>query len=151
MQNLVRTLSEKDINDMKIHFKILDRTNLGFINIKQFLEYLKRNCRKLDSNEIEGISSGLDQNKNGLINYSEFLAATISSRKFLTEEKMWRLFKFIDHDDKGYIIYDDIQQILSNSSNDLLNSNTPNFIRNKQIPINNEISFDEILRIFANL
>ena len=49
---------------------------------------------------------------NGKINYTEFLTATISIQKFLSEEKLWMLFKHFDCDDSGFITQDNIREAL---------------------------------------
>jgi calcium-dependent protein kinase len=45
----------------------------------------------------------VDHHGNGKINYSEFLAATVSVKDFMTEEKLWMIFKHFDIDDTNYI------------------------------------------------
>lgn len=45
----------------------------------------------------------LDEGGDKKINYSEFLAATISVKKILTEEKLMAIFKQFDTDGSGKI------------------------------------------------
>ena len=45
----------------------------------------------------------IDTAKNGKINYSEFLAATINVQSFMTEERLWMIFKRFDVDNTDYI------------------------------------------------
>ena len=54
----------------------------------------------------------VDHHGNGKINYSEFLAATISVKDFITEEKLWMIFKHFDVDDTNYISKDNIEQAM---------------------------------------
>ena len=50
----------------------------------------------------------IDYFGNGKINYSEFLAATISMKSTLTDEKLWTLFKTFDTDDTDFISFDNL-------------------------------------------
>ena len=61
---------------------------------------------KLSEKDIEDIIFEIDDNGNGKINYSEFLAATVSLKQFMTEEKLWMMFKHFDVDDNNYISKD---------------------------------------------
>ena len=61
---------------------------------------------KLSQQDIEDIILEIDDNGNGKINYSEFLAATVSLKQFMTEEKLWMMFKHFDVDDNNFISSD---------------------------------------------
>jgi len=61
---------------------------------------------KLSEKDIEDIIFEIDDNGNGKINYSEFLAATVSLKEFMTEEKLWMMFKHFDVEDNDYISKD---------------------------------------------
>ena len=61
---------------------------------------------KLSEKDIEDIIFEIDDNGNGKINYSEFLAATVSLKQFMTEEKLWMMFKHFDVDDNNFISSD---------------------------------------------
>jgi calcium-dependent protein kinase len=50
----------------------------------------------------------MDYDGNGKINYSEFLAATIDTKKFLTESKLKSVFSIFNTDGKGDISANDM-------------------------------------------
>ena len=54
-----------------------------------------------------------------VINYSEFLAATIDSKKFLTEERLWNLFKYLDVSNNNYLEEDDLEAIFLREGNNI--------------------------------
>jgi len=62
--------------------------------------------------ELEGIIREIDFYGNNKINYSEFLAATISVKKFLTNERLQAIFKQFDTDGSGYITPEDIVEAM---------------------------------------
>lgn len=47
---------------------------------------------------------------NGFINITEFIAATIQTKQFLTDEKLWVLFKQFDVDDTNSITAENIKE-----------------------------------------
>jgi calcium-dependent protein kinase len=64
----------------------------------------------ITDDQINKIISEVDEHKNGKINYSEFLAATVSIKKFMTEEKLWMMFKHFDVDDTDFISKENIKE-----------------------------------------
>lgn len=60
--------------------------------------------------QVSDILSEVDYRRNGKINYSEFLAATISVKEVLTEEKLLALFKHFDVDNSEFITSDNIKE-----------------------------------------
>ena len=61
----------------------------------------------------------VDVHKNGKINYSEFIAATISIQQFLTEEKLWMIFRHFDVDDTEYISRENIVEAMQKMGKEL--------------------------------
>ena len=67
---------------------------------------------KYDEDEINSIITEVDYHGNNKINYTEFLAATISVKKILTNERLLAMFKQFDTDGSGKITPDDIIQAM---------------------------------------
>lgn len=63
----------------------------------------------LTKEQIDDIIKEVNIHESGNINYSEFLAATISLPSFLTEERIWVLFKQFDISDSNQITKEDIK------------------------------------------
>ena len=61
----------------------------------------------------------VDYHGNGKINYSEFLAATVSPRTVLTEEKLYALFKHFDTDNSEFITPDNIREAFKQNGKEL--------------------------------
>ena len=62
--------------------------------------------------EIEKIIDEVDYMGNKKVNYTEFLAATISVKKILTEEKLQAIFKQFDTDGTGKITATNIAEAM---------------------------------------
>lgn len=54
-----------------------------------------------------------DKSSSGFINYSEFVTASISKRKFFSEDRLTLAFKLFDADNKGYIGVTELKRIFS--------------------------------------
>ena len=63
--------------------------------------------------EIEAIIKEVDHQGNGKINYTEFLSATVEVHRFLTEERLWMMFKHFDVDDSGYISRANVKKVMT--------------------------------------
>lgn len=57
----------------------------------------------MSKEEIHNIVKEVDYAENGLINYSEFIAATMNTKKFLTDAKMMAIFQSFDIDNTNFI------------------------------------------------
>jgi len=55
----------------------------------------------------------IDYKGNSKLNYTEFIAATLSVKKVLTQEKLVALFKHFDVDDTDYITPENLKEAFS--------------------------------------
>ena len=62
--------------------------------------------------ELDSIISEIDSHGLKRINYTEFLAATISVKKILTNERLYAMFRQFDADGSGYITPQDIVEAM---------------------------------------
>ena len=90
----------------------MDKDKTGFLNASELQAALQDSNVDFTAEQISKIISEIDDFGNGKINYSEFLAATISTKRFMTEEKMWMMFKHFDVDDTDYISKDNIAEAM---------------------------------------
>lgn len=67
---------------------------------------------ELSSEQIEDIVKEVRLHENGKINYSDFLSATLQLPSYLTEERLWMLFKQFDLDDRGFLTSENIKTVL---------------------------------------
>ena len=68
---------------------------------------MKQNLHYTDVDILKFIEE-MDYDGNGKINYSEFLAATIDTKKFLTESKLKSVFSIFNTDGKDDISANDM-------------------------------------------
>ena len=109
MNVLVKQLSNKEIDHLRVEFQKIDTGNTGFIDANELANAMQDLNRSMTRKEIEKIIKEVDYAGNGQINYSEFLAATVSVKSILTEDRMFMLFKQFDVDDTNYITFDNIK------------------------------------------
>ena len=96
----------------------------------------------------------MDVNKNGKINYSEFIAATISIQEFLTEEKLWMIFRHFDIDDTDYISRENIVDAMRKMGKNLSDEEVDSALEAHDVVHDGKISFAEFRHMFfpdANL
>lgn len=105
-------LEPEDIQPLRDAFHQMDKDKTGFISVSELKEAVSTTQLKMTDDQIESIMKEVDHHGNGKINYSEFLAATISVKDFITEEKLWMIFKHFDVDDTNYISKDNIEQAM---------------------------------------
>jgi len=62
---------------------------------------------------VRTIMKHADKSSSGFINYSEFVTASISKRKFFSEERLQLAFKLFDKENKGHIGVKELKQIFN--------------------------------------
>ena len=87
--------------------------------------------------------SEIDYHANGKINYSEFLAATLHVQTFLTDEKLWALFKQFDTDDSNVITADNILAAMEKWGRKISEQEVKELLEMHDINRNGSISFEE--------
>ena len=103
MNVFIHLLEPKDYEPLRERFHQMDKDKTGFLNATELKDALIASSIAFTDEQIEKIIKEIDDHGNGKINYSEFLAATISTKRFMTEEKLWMIFKHFDVDDTDFI------------------------------------------------
>ena len=105
---LVKMVDSKEIEKLRAAFVKIDKDQTGMINKDELYEAMKNSHISISDKDIENIMKQVDYKGNAKINYTEFLAATISIKQFLTEEKLLAIFKQFDTDGSGMITADNL-------------------------------------------
>ena len=114
---LVSQLTTKEEEDeLKEQFMAIDTDEDGLLTKEDLMTAFAKTGRNPEEAEqiVEQIMKNADKTGSGEIDYSEFLTASISKRKFFTEERLTMAFKLFDHDEKGYISTQDLNEIFNN-------------------------------------
>lgn len=93
MNILVKMADNKDIEHIREVFMNIDKDGTGYIHAKDLKEALSEAKVPFKEEEIDKIINEVDYGHNQKINYTEFLAASITVKKILTEEKLKAIFK----------------------------------------------------------
>ncbi|MDR3547486.1 MAG: protein kinase [Candidatus Pacebacteria bacterium] len=109
---LVQNMDELDIKRLQDAFIELDEDHTGLITCSDLKACLKNEGYDMTAEELESLTRRVNYNGDGYINYTDFLAATLSTKLFLTEEKMWSVFRTLDVGKKGCITEQDLKTAL---------------------------------------
>ena len=91
---LVKMTSEsKDVEQLREMFTTMDKDQTGYISAAELRDALVDAKVSFDENELDKIIKEVDFHGQNRINYSEFLAATMSVKKILTNERLTAMFK----------------------------------------------------------
>lgn len=119
---LVKTLKESDIEHLKSQFELMDVDHTGIIEIDELTEAIHELKLDFSKEEIDKIINSITFKGNGEINYTEFIAATISAKKLLTDQRLYALFKEFDHQNIDVLTTDNIQQAMIRMGKELSSS-----------------------------
>lgn len=97
----------------------------------------------IEAKEIQRIIGEVDYHDNKMINYSEFLAATISAQSFLTDERLWILFKHFDVDDSNFITKENFKEVMEKLGQQVTQKEVDLAIQQHDILKDGRINFEE--------
>jgi len=143
MNVLVKMLDEKDLEHLRQQFRKMDTDNSGVIDAVELETAIRALGLEMPANEIKKIIENIGLNGTNQINYTEFLAATISTRHYLSEDKLWALFKHFDLDDTGFITADNIRSAFTHGGAKIQDSEIDDIMKKHDVKKDGKISFDE--------
>ncbi|BAT86400.1 hypothetical protein LR48_Vigan03g293900 [Vigna angularis] len=107
---IAENLSEEEISELKVAFKMIDTDNSGQITLVKLKAGLKMLGNNLSEPEILDLMQAADVDNSGTIDYREFIAATLHLNKVHREDHLVAAFSFFDRSGSGYITQDELQK-----------------------------------------
>jgi len=144
---LILNICESDLKKMQQVFLELDHNKTGLITCAELKDCLIKGGYEITAEELENLTRKISYNGEAYINYTEFLAATIKAQKFLTEEKLWNLFKALDVEKQGHITETNLKTILSRP-NRLFSCEVKEIMKETDRDHDGKITFNEFKEIF---
>lgn len=108
---------------------------------------MKNSEFNIPDKDIESIIKEIDYAGNGQINYSEFLAATISAKSFLTEAKLFSLFKQFDIDNSEFITEDNLKEAFKKIGRSLSGQEMKVIMSSHDVSNDGKISYEEFKKM----
>ena len=107
--------SKEESQDLLDQFLSIDSDGDGKLTHDDLIKaYAKTGKDPIEAEEIvRTIMKHADKSSSGFINYSEFVTASISKRKFFSEERLQLAFKLFDKENKGHIGVQELKQIFN--------------------------------------
>eukprot|EP00826_Nyctotherus_ovalis_P009644 TRINITY_DN12549_c0_g1_i17.p1 TRINITY_DN12549_c0_g1~~TRINITY_DN12549_c0_g1_i17.p1 ORF type:complete len:465 (-),score=107.05 TRINITY_DN12549_c0_g1_i17:44-1438(-) len=99
---LVRGVTDEQIEEFNKVFLEIDKDKKGLIVCSDLEEYLSKSGYKIDPERLNRFLKRISQRGEAQINYSEFIAAAITTKTYLTNEKLEYLFRLMDINQKAY-------------------------------------------------
>lgn len=107
-------MSTNEITELVNIFNKLDANGDGELSFEEFQDGISQ-LNKETAEEIMNVFNKLDADKNGSIEYTEFIAATMTQKMYLKEEKIYQAFKLFDKNGDGFITADEIKEVLGSN------------------------------------
>ena len=141
-------LEENEIKDLTQIFKAFDTDEDGQISLQE----LKDGLLKLDSihsceKEIEKLFKSIDLDKNFRIDYSEFLAATISGKNYLKQERLFEAFCLLDKDNDHMITKEEVMEVLKTEKSK--EKEIEKYIKAVDVNGDGKIDYQEFLKLMG--
>lgn len=98
--------------------------------------------------EIDRIIREVEYHGQNKINYSEFLAATVSIKKIITNERLVAVFKQFDTEGNGYITPQNIESAMTKLGQKVSKKDLKDIMQKHDHSGSGSISFDSFRKIF---
>eukprot|EP00604_Paraphysomonas_vestita_P003234 CAMPEP_0174821462 /NCGR_PEP_ID=MMETSP1107-20130205/8403_1 /TAXON_ID=36770 /ORGANISM="Paraphysomonas vestita, Strain GFlagA" /LENGTH=429 /DNA_ID=CAMNT_0016038525 /DNA_START=1230 /DNA_END=2522 /DNA_ORIENTATION=+ len=110
LETVAFSMSSSQISQMREEFNLLDRDRSGTISMTE----LRSALAKLGASpeHIENLFHSVDVDGSAEINYNEFVAAAMSKRITIDEERLMLAFETLDLDNTGFLTKDTIRKAL---------------------------------------
>jgi Ca2+-binding EF-hand superfamily protein len=141
-------LDTKEIESLRDIFLNIDKEGTGCVSANDLKKALSESDFHLPENEIESIVNEVDYHGRNKINYTEFLAATISIKKILTDEKLLAIFKQFDTDSTGKITSDNIIEAMHKLGHKIDAKDIKEIMEKHDINKDGYLSYDEFKLVF---
>lgn len=108
--------SKEEEQELLDQFLTIDSDGDGMLSKSDLLKAYAKSGKDPRQAEaiVDNILDNADKTGSGMINYSEFVTASISKRKFFSEERLTTAFKMFDSEDKGFIGVKELKGIFNN-------------------------------------
>jgi calcium-dependent protein kinase len=143
---LANTMDSKDVGEVRELFLLIDTNQSGTITLPELKKVLHKADREdmNDDENIEMIFSAIDYDGSGDIHYAEFLAALSETHGLITHDRLADSFDRIDSTGKGFIIHDDLKNILGEN---YTKETADKMIEEGDFKKNGQIDFDEFCQL----
>lgn len=110
--------SKEEEQELLDQFLTIDSDGDGMLSKADLLKAYAKSGKDPNQAEVivDNILANADKTGSGIINYTEFVTASISKRKFFSEERLTTAFKMFDSEDKGYIGVEELKGIFNNGA-----------------------------------
>lgn len=144
----INRLSEKEIVNLKKAFQLIDKGNTGTITCEELMEVMRNHGFHQSEEDIQEIIkkiNGIDSSGDGLllINYTDFIAATLDSKVFFNQQKLWNLFKYFDVQNNNYITINDLKEVIARGGRKLPLAELQKMVSENEKTKNGKIFFED--------
>jgi calcium-dependent protein kinase len=112
---IAQQINDKDVEELRKTFAILDANNDGSLTMKEMQDGLKQAGLPIPP-ELSNLFDSIDTDGTQQIDYTEFLASMLQQQHYARREMLWAAFRVFDLDGDGQITKEELHQALSGVS-----------------------------------
>lgn len=145
---IAQQLNEKDIEDLKQTFHVLDKNRDGTLTSTEIKEGMSKHKVSMPPDFEEALGM-LDTDGSGCIDYTEFIAATLTTKQYLKKEVVWSAFRTFDKDGDGKITKAELRAILKDDKQTAsqLDSQIESMMAEADLDNDGQISYEEFVKM----
>jgi len=142
-------ISKDEEKKLRTVFRYIDYDDKSYLTKAKMEKALKEFGKEYTEEDIQNILKVFDVDKNGVIEYQEFIQGVCDKNSLFDNSNLKSIFSIIDHDNKGYIISEDIKNFVF--PNKTVNEEAiAAYLNQFGMNINDKIFFDDFKDIIQN-
>ncbi|UJR28157.1 hypothetical protein I4U23_009411 [Adineta vaga] len=144
-------VGQEQIDHIRDAFAVFDKEMTGSITTDQFSKVLESFGYNIPEVELATFVSQLDIDKSGTIEFEEYLSfmLTFIKKNITTEENLKDAFNLFDQDGDGFIIVNDLREIMTSLGEKITDEDLDEMIREADIDKDFKVNFQEFQRIMS--
>ena len=146
----VKTLKEADVQHLRRQFEIMDVDHTGIIEVDELRQAIKQLKVDIPDDEVLQIIDHVNFRSHGEINYTEFLAATISAQEILTQQRLYALFKELDHQNIDILTEQNLKESFRRMGKEFSEEELQQMMSESGVDNADGIGFEDFKRIFQS-
>jgi calcium-dependent protein kinase len=147
MNLFVKIVNEKEFDALRKQFEAIDVDHTGDIDAEEISKALKQSNLEIDEAQIDALIKEIDDAGNNMINYTEFLAATVTTKNLLNDNRLTMLFREFDTDDTGYITKENLEEAFGKLEKSVSSQEIQAILETHDIAKDGKISYEEFTKM----